>query len=203
MTNNATDPDVIFVDMHVTYDNFNFPFTDEKTQKPIYSLTGTTPKDNKRAIAGRKKGVQVGIKEWGKENALAETPNGIKLKFKFNPIRDGDEGTDSEAFGKFIIKGNNRAFKPVVIGGDNSAMSDDEVRRQLTPGAYVMVKLKLAAYDVNGKGVTGYLQGIKIIKPGPERVSGNNLTDNAADELARESAELLNDYADTDINDNF
>lgn len=187
------DNDICYPVVEVIYDNFNYPFTDEKTGKEIYSLTGGSAKDDKHAIEMRSRVADKARDVWG-EGAFAKTPKGLTPTFTPACIKDGDETTNELCFGKWVIKGNNRAWKPKVIGTDNNELTEAEIKDQLYVGQIVMLKLKLANYDVNGKGITAYLQGVKIIGGGERRAIGEgegSQNDTAAEDLAKASQDLV------------
>ena len=93
-----------------------------------------------------------------------------------NPLRDGDENSDSypEQAGHWTLKINNKRDQPLVVDRDKMEITD---AREIYPGAVVRAKFEVFAYDNVNKGVgcgLKYVQKIADAEPfsgsAPEKI---------------------------------
>lgn len=130
--------------------------------KEKYSASFIIPKSDTTTISAIEKAIAAAIQD-GIERG--KFPRGIKPGQLKNPLRDGDEERNDEAYADSMFVNANSNERPEIVGPDVKPLLE---RRRLFSGCYVHAVLTFYAYDVNGnRGVACGLGPIQLVDEGP------------------------------------
>ena len=148
----------VVIPVRFSYAHVFEPHAINDGDKPKYSVSCIIPKDDTTTIETINKAIQQAL-----EDGKSKFGGKIPTKYK-NPLRDGDEERDDDAYKNSYFFNANSSNAPQVVDKSRQPILDQE---EFYSGCYGYVSVTFYAFNSNGnKGVACGLNNIMKTKDG-------------------------------------